>query len=360
MNKIKKLSLLTISTAISVGALGAVAAPSFAQSKVQLQETGSTLLYPLFQLWVPAYKKVAPTVQITPSGTGSGTGIQQATDGTVQIGASDAYMNNRLIQQNPGMLNIPLAISAQQVMYNLPGVAKNVHLKLTGNILAQMYMGKIRYWNAPQIAKLNKGVRLPHAAIVPIHRTDGSGDTFLFTTLMTDTNKAWANSISYNTSVSWPSVPGALGANGNNGVVQTAEQTKYSVAYVGISWLEKGLQGGLGEAMIQNRAGRFLLPNNATIGAAANAQVGKTPKNERISLIYGPGANSYPIINYEYAIVNEKQANPTEAAAVKKLLLWAISPTGGNKAVFMSKVHFLPLPKSIAPLSKAQINKIHG
>ena len=370
MNKFQKASLLTISALIGAGAIGATASiiPAFAKSQVahrdssvvKLQETGSTLLYPLFQLWVPAYKKVAPNVQITPSGTGSGTGIQQATDGTVQIGASDAYMNNHLIQQNPGMLNIPLAISAQQVMYNLPGISKNVHLKLTGNILAQIYTGKIRYWNDSQIAKINKGIKLPHAAIVPIHRTDGSGDTFLFTTLLTDTNTAWANNISYNTSVSWPSVPGALGANGNNGVVQTAEQTKYSVAYVGISWLDKGLQGGLGEAMIQNRAGKFLLPNNATISAAANAQVGKTPKDERISLIYGPGANSYPIINYEYAIVNEKQANPTVAAAVKNMLMWAIAPTGGNKSTFMTKVHFLPLPKSIAPLSKAQINKIHG
>ncbi len=371
MNTFQKASIMTISAVIGASALSAAVTmvPALAKTKaihhdaatIQLQETGSTLLYPLFQLWVPAYSKVAPGVQITPAGTGSGTGIQQATDGTVQIGASDAYMNNQLIAQNPGMLNIPLAISAQQIMYNIPGLSnKTVHLHLTGNVLAEIYTGKVRYWNDPQIARLNKGIRLPHAAIVPIHRLDGSGDTFLFTTLLTDTNKNWANTVSYNTSVSWPNVPGALGANGNNGVVQTAEATKYSVAYVGISWLDNGLKGGLGEAAVQNRAGRFLLPNNATISAAASAQVRKTPKNERMSLIYGPGANSYPIINYEYAIINKKQSSSAVATAVKDLLLWAISPNGGNKANFMTKVHFLPLPKSIAPLSRAQINEITG
>ncbi len=369
-NKFKKASLLTVSALIGASALGASVAmvPAFAKSRVahrdtsvvKLQETGSTLLFPLFQLWVPAYKKVAPNVQITPSGTGSGTGIQQASDGTVQIGASDAYMSTAQLQTTPGILNIPLAISAQQVMYHIPGVSKKVHLKLTGNILAQIYTGKIRYWNDPQIVKLNKGVKLPHNAIVPIHRQDASGDTFLFTQFLTDTNANWSRTVQYGTSVSWPSVPGALGAQGNQGVVQTAVNTPNSVAYVGISWLDQGLQHGLGEALLQNKAGQFLLPNTTTIKSAASAMIGKTPKDERISLIYAPGKNSYPIINYEYAIVNQKQANVATANAVKKLLDWAISPSGGNKAVFMQKVHFLPLPASIQPLSKTQINKIHG
>ncbi|OPG15368.1 phosphate ABC transporter substrate-binding protein PstS [Ferroacidibacillus organovorans] len=327
---------------------------------VHLQETGSTLLWPLFQLWVPVYKHVNSKVDLTTAGTGSGVGISQASDGTVQIGASDAYMSNRLLSQHPGMLNIPMAISAQQIMYNIPGVKKGVHLHLTGNVIAQIYLGKIRYWNAPQIQSLNKGVKLPHWMIVPIHRTDGSGDTFLFTQFMTDTNAAWSNSVQYGTSVSWPAIKGALGANGNNGVVALASKTPGSIAYVGISWLNNGLSEGLGEAALQNRAGRYLLPNPGTIAAAANMMIGKTPADERTSLIYAPGANSYPIINYEYAIINEKQANPATATAVKNLLLWAISPQGGNKAVFMDKVHFLPLPASIAPLSRKQIAKIHG
>ncbi|MHB1627405.1 MAG: phosphate ABC transporter substrate-binding protein PstS [Bacilli bacterium] len=329
-------------------------------SVVRLQETGSTLLFPLFQLWVPEYRKVAPNVQITPTGTGSGTGIQQAEDGVVQIGASDAYMSVGQLGQHPSMLNIPLAISAQQIMVHLPGLKASEHLHLTGAVIAQMFMGNIRYWNAPQIQKLNRGVKLPHALIVPVHRTDSSGDTFLFSQFMTDTNAKWAQSVGFNTSVPWPAVAGALGGNGNQGVVQTAVNTPYSIAYVGISWLDKALSHGLGEVALANRAGRFLLPTTATISAAAGQMIGKTPRDERISLIYAPGANSYPIINYEYAIVNEKQSSAAVAQAIKNLLFWAIGAKGGNSGSFMTKVHFLPLPASIAPLSRAQIERIHG
>lgn len=327
---------------------------------VKLQETGSTLLFPLFQLWAPAYKKVAPNVELTPNGTGSGVGIAQASAGVVQIGASDAYMSNEQLMKSPGMLNIPMAISAQQIMYKIPGVPAKDHLHLTGDVIAQIFLGKIGYWNAPQIQDLNKGIKLPHMAITPIHRHDGSGDTFLFTQFMTDTNAQWAKTVMYGTSVSWPTVRGALDAVGNQGVVQVAERTPGSIAYVGISWLNKALSGGMGEAMLQNRAGHFLLPTEQTIAAAAKVMIGATPKDERISLIYAPGANSYPIINYEYAIINEKQSGATTAAAVKSLLLWAISPMGGNKQSFMSQVHFLPLPPSIYPLSKAQIEEIHA
>ncbi|MCY0875214.1 MAG: phosphate ABC transporter substrate-binding protein PstS [Firmicutes bacterium] len=377
MKKTTKGALLAVAATLSVSviALGqgqGQSAHTMAQSAahqaksaskaIDLQETGSTLLWPLFQLWVPAYKHVASNVFLTPSGTGSGVGIAEATQGVVQIGASDAYMSSGQLAQTPGMLNIPLAISAQQIMYKIPGIKASTHLHLTGNVIALMYMGKIKYWNAPQVQRLNKGLKLPHLAIVPIHRHDGSGDTFLFTQFMTDTNAAWANpttGVGYGTSVSWPAVPGALDGVGNSGVVQIAARTPGSIAYVGISWLNNALKDGMGEAMLQNRAGRFLLPDHATISAAADKMTAKTPRDERISLIYAPGPNSYPIINYEYAIVKETQANVQTASAVKNLLLWAISPKGGNQASFMGQVHFLPLPASIFPLSKAQIEKIH-
>lgn len=376
LNKASKGSMVAIAAALLVSYAGyaslqnhspsasaaahRVAKKHVAAGAIHLQETGSTLLFPLFQSWVPAYKKVASNVFITPAGTGSGVGIQDASSGAVQIGASDAFMNNGQLASAPGILNIPLAISAQQIMYNVPGLKKSVHLHLTGNVIAQMFLGNIKYWNAPQIQALNKGIRLPHHAIVPVHRQDGSGDTFLFTQFMTDTNATWAKNVQFGTSVNWPQVTSALGAVGNNGVVQLASQTPGSIAYVGISWLNNALRQGLGEAELQNKAGKFVLPTAATIKAAANMMIRHTPKDERISLIYAPGAQSYPIINYEYAIVNKKQANPATATAVKNLLLWAISVKGGNKPMFMNKVHFLPLPASIAPLSRAQINQIKG
>lgn len=358
-NKLRR-SVLLRSGAAALLVAGIGAGVASAAQTVTLTETGSTLLYPLFNIWVPHFEKAHPGIRVTTQGTGSGTGIAQAIKGLVQIGASDAYMSNSLLSKTPGMLNIPLAISAQQIMYRIPGVPAKTHLHLTGNVIGEMYLGKIKFWNAPQIQALNKGVKLPHLRVVPVHRTDGSGDTFLFTQFMTDTNAQWANSVQFGTSVSWPAVPGALGANGNQGVVQVAERTPGSIAYVGISWLDKGLQGGLGEAMLQNKAGRFLLPNVATINAAARVMVSHTPKDERISLIYAPGANSYPIINYEYAIVNKHQSSPLVAEKVRNLLLWAINPKGGNSAHFMTQVHFLPLPASIAPLSRAQIMQIKG
>ncbi|KPV42354.1 phosphate ABC transporter substrate-binding protein PstS [Alicyclobacillus ferrooxydans] len=329
-----------------------------ASGAVTLNETGSSLLYPLFNnQWIAAYQSVDPSVKLTAASTGSGTGISQAIAGTVQIGASDAYMSDAQIAQSPNMLNIPLAISAQQIMYNLPGVKG--HLKLTGDVLGQIYLGKITYWDDAAIKALNPGVSLPHKPIVPVRRTDGSGDTFLFTQFLSDTNKTWGSSSgpNYGTSISWPAVASEVGAKGNDGVVSQLANTPYSIGYVGISWLDKATQKGLGYAALQNKSGNFVLPTQANIQAAASTMVSQVPASERISLIYSPGANSYPIINFEYAIVNKQQSGAT-AAALKKFLNWAISPSGGDSSQYMTPVHFLPLPASVAPKSQAQINQI--
>ena len=326
---------------------------------VTLNETGSSLLYPLFNdQWIHAYQQVAPNVRLNAASTGSGTGISQALQGTVQLGASDAYLPPSTLSSNQGVMNIPLAISAQQVMYNLPGVTG--HLKLTGDVLAKIYQGQIKYWDDPALTALNPTVKLPHQQIIPVHRSDGSGDTFLFTQFLTDTNSNWANTVKYSTQVSWPSLSTGIGANGNDGVVTTLAENKYSVGYVGISWLNKAEQKGLGYAALQNKSGNFVLPETANIQAAVNQMVSQVPTNEAISLIYAPGAQSYPIINFEYAIVKQQQADPATAAALKKFLSWAISTNGGDSAQYMTPVHFLPLPASVAPKSQAQIDNITG
>ena len=333
------------------------AATAFAASQVNILETGSSLLYPLFNLWVPAYTHAHPNVRINTQSTGSGTGISQSVAGIAQIGASDAYLSNALTKMHPNMMSIPLAISSQMVNYNVPGLNKD-HLKLSGPVLAEIYMGKITKWNDPQIAKINPGVKLPDHKIVPIHRTDGSGDTFIFTQYLSFSTPEWNNSLNYGTSISWPPVQGGLGAVGNPGMVTALKGSAYSLAYIGISYEHAIMKDGMGIAALGNRDGKFVLPNPHTVSSAAAKMVPKTPKDERVSLIFAPGPDSYPIINYEYAIVSKKQASSETAATLRDLFTWAISKNGGNAPKYMDAVHFAPLPPSVVKLSQAQINQI--
>lgn len=353
----KSLKNVGIALALILACVVAIPAISTAQGTVNILETGSSLLYPLFNIWVPVYTRANPSVRITPQSTGSGTGISQAVAGIAQIGASDAYMSDALMKQHPDILNIPLCISMQMVNYNLPGL-NNVHLKLSGPVLAGIYQGKITKWNDPSISKLNPGTHLPDHVIIPVHRSDGSGDTFIFTQYLAFSTPDWSNSVSYGTTVSWPAVSGELGAEGNPGMVTATQGNSYSVAYIGTSFQDAIEKAGLGIALLENRDGKFLLANARTGAAAAAVMVSKTPKDERVSLIFSPGPESYPIINYEYALVNRKQPSPEMAAALRKLFTWAIGPRGGNAPHFMAAVHFVPLPAPVVKLSAAQVGEI--
>lgn len=321
-------------------------------------ETGSTLIYPLMNMWIVPYQQNNPKVQITTQGTGSGAGISQAISGVAQIGASDAYMADSQMKTSP-MLNIPLAISAQQINYNIPEIG-TAHLNLSGPVLAGIYSGTITKWNDTAIIKLNPALasKLPDATIVPIHRADGSGDTFIFTQYLSFSTPSWKNGPGYGTTISWPPVANAVGAHGNPGMLLTSQNTKYSIAYIGISFLNQATQANLGYAALQNREGKFVLPTPQAIAAAASATASKTPADERISLVYAAGANSYPIVNYEYAIVNPSQSDPNVRTQLVAFLNWTIAPTGGNSPTFLTQVHFLPLPDALRTLDKTQIARI--
>jgi phosphate transport system substrate-binding protein len=342
--------------ALALAGLLLASASGRALAATDILETGSSLLYPLMNLWVASYQEAHSDVQITTQSTGSGTGISQAIAGVAQVGASDAYMPDTAMANTP-MLNIPLAISAQQINYNIPGL-NDVHLNLSGPVLAGIYSGTIQFWDDAKIKAINKqyGSKLPHKQIVPVHRSDGSGDTFIFTQYLTFSDDTWKNGPAYGTTISWPAVSTAVGAQGNPGMVQTAQNTPYSIAYVGVSFLNQTNKAGLGYAALENRDGKFVLPTATTIGAAARALDAKTPADERISLIFAPGADSYPIINYEYAIVNPKQSDATKTPELKKFLSWALAE--GQSPKFLDAVHFLPLPESIVAKSKAQVAKI--
>lgn len=343
---------------LAVAMLGAIAlTTTLAHADgITLKESGSTLLHPLVDTWVAAYTRTHPGVQITTAATGSEAGIKQVIAGAVQIGASDAYMSDAEIKQNPQIINVPLAIAAQTVNYNLPGL-DSTHLKLDGPALAGIYTGTIRTWDAAPIAALNPGVALPHQAIVPIRRAEGSGDTFIFTQYLTFSTPAWESDTGYGTTVKWPPVSNERTAIGNAGMVQMIQATPYSIGYVGVSFSDKIAAAGLGTVSLKNNEGAFVMPTKDTITAGAASLGPRTPPDERLSLVFAPGAQSYPLVNYEYAIVSTRQASPVTAAAIRRFLLWTIVPSEDNEA-YLDGVHFIPLPPHTWELSQAQVQSI--
>ncbi len=319
-----------------------------------VSETGSSLLYPLFNLWSGGYSQKFPSVTIQTASTGSGTGISEAENGTIDIGASDAYLSPSVVQANPHLKNIPLVISAQIAEYNVPGVT--AHLKLSGKVLSEIYQGTITKWNDSAIASANPGVTLPATPIVTLHRSDSSGDTFLWTSYLSKADPSgWGAKIGYNTTVPWPAAPGALGENGNSGMVSGCKATVGCIAYVGISYLQQVLQNGQGYAQLQNGAKQYVLPTQQTIAAEAAGYVKKTPANGTISLIYGNIKNGYPIINYEYAIVSNQQSSSSTAKNIRSVLEWALNTKYGANTSYLSQVNFQPLPSKVVGQSIKQI-----
>jgi phosphate transport system substrate-binding protein len=336
--------------------LASAVAPAHAAAII-LNETGSTLLYPLFQAWIAGYKSIKPDVEITAAATGSSAGNQGAIAGSVRIGASDAYLSDEVAAQNPQILDIPLAISAVRINYNLAGL-NDTHLKIDGPTLAGIYTGAITEWDDPAIKAMNPGAALPHHAIIPVRRADGSGDTFVFTQFLDFSTQTWENNPGYGTDITWPNVAAEKAAPGNVGVVQTLAATPDSIGYVGISYADQIAKAGLGTAMVKNQDGQFLLATPDTIANAAAQLDPRTPPYERISLVFAPGDDSYPLINYEYAVVSKVQPDAATAHALRSFLRWAISATGGNSPKYLSPVGFIPLPDFIRGLSEAQIAQI--
>jgi phosphate transport system substrate-binding protein len=331
-----------------------------------ITETGSTLIYPLMNLLGPNFTALYPNIQVSPAGTGSGTGISSAEAGLVDIGGTDAYLTPSVAAQH-NLINVPIAISAQLVFYNLPGV--NVHLNLNGTILAMIWAGKITQWNNPLIEAANPGVSLPAQTIIPLHRSDGSGDTFMFTSLCYLSWSGWPGG--YGTTYSWQA--GQPGYQGNSGMVTGLSDTKYGIAYIGISYLAEAQAAGLQYAALGDQAANvnglnpanYILPSPANISMDANlALQNLQPPSVAISLILGgvPGATHlqlgqggtmptstyptpYPDTNLEYTLISTHPASPAKQKWVVAFLEWALSY--GNLPAYMQAVHFLPLTAEV-------------
>ncbi len=334
-----------------------------APTNATITESGSSLLFPAFSLWATGYHTAFGNVTVNVESTSSGIGIEDASKGSVDIGASDAFLSSGNLVQHPDLLNIPLAISAQQVNYNLPTVPRSKHLKLDGQVLAEIYDGTITRWNDPRIKSLNPAIALPNIAVVPLHRVESSGDTFLFTSYLSAgtsaANVTWSQNIGYGTSVAWPANVGAVPPKqGNSGIEANCASVVGCVAYIGISYLHKATTDGLGYAALANPAGSFYLPTDAaSISAAVKPFVAAIPANESVSMVNGPAASGYPIVNYEYAIVPDHYPSATTARDVKAFLHWVI--TAGNAPKYLGgNIMFQPLPAEVAYLANVQIARI--
>lgn len=326
-------------------------------SSVTLTEAGSSLLYPFLQLLVPSLHTAYSNVTLSPAAGGSGKGISDAIAGTTNLGGSDAYLSSGQLSANPGLANIPIAVSSQDVNYNVAGVSS---LKLSGTVLAEIYQGKITKWNNSAITALNPGVTLPDQTIVPVHRVDSSGDTFIFTSFLSAADPTWSSGPGFGTTVSWPTVSGELTASGNPGMVQTCHATPGCVAYIGISAESSAQSAGLGVAMLQNKDGNFVSDSATTVDAAVTAGASSIPSNLVQSLIYQAGAQSYPIVNFEYVVVKQSQSSADIAQAIRDFLGFAIDPNGGSSPANLAKDQFEALPTNVVPLVQAAIAKITG
>jgi phosphate transport system substrate-binding protein len=328
-------------------------APAASSSGKSITETGSTLLFPLFGSWQTAYSEVNTKVTITSGATGSGTGIEDASQGLVNIGASDAYLSSSDLSQYPGLLNIPLSVAAVDINYNVTGVKKP--LNLNGAVLAQIYTGKITSWNDAAIAKLNPGVSLPAEKIVTLHRADSSGSTFLFTSYLNAQDPSAWPSADIGTTVTWPTVAGQLAETGSGGMLAACGTTKGCISYLGISYLSKATAAKLGTASLANKAGKYIAPTTSTITSALSS-FPAAPASGAEALINS--STGYPVINYEYAIVKKTQPSAAEATAVKAFLNWVI--TTGDTTKYVSTVGFLPLPTGTAKVASSLISSISG
>ncbi len=357
----KKITI-TIVAIVLIVLIGAIIWATMAQNqkqtaqKVTLTETGSTLLYPVFNVWAGNYTNATITTQAT----GSGTGISSAIKGTVIIGASDAFMPDSLVKQYPWMLNIPILISGQYVAYNIPGL-NNIHLVLSGPVIAGIYNNTIQYWDDAKIKALNSNVTLPHERIIPVYRSDGSGDTNMFTLYLSRSSQWWNKTVGYGTNVNWPTNPAAHGATGNAGIVSFLNATPYSIGYVALTYQNDMEKDHLGYAALINRDGYAVLPSKQTIMNTASVYLNQIPPDGRINIAFAPGQSSYPIATFEYVIVNKTQASQQVANALKDFLIWAVSPNGGSSSQYLDQFNLVPLPSSVVNGVVIQlINKISG
>jgi phosphate transport system substrate-binding protein len=311
--------------------------PATSANPLMINGAGATFPYPLYSKWFYEYSNANPGVRFNYQSIGSGGGIKQITAGTVDFGATDAPMTEDEMGKLPGpILHIPAAIGAVVVVYNLDKVESG--LKITPDVLAGIYLGKITRWNDPKIADLNKTIRLPNADIVVSHRSDGSGTTDIFTNYLTTVDTEWRAKVGRGKSVKWPV---GLGGKGNEGVAGVVKQTPGAIGYVELAYAK---QNRMKAFSLRNKEGNFVAPTLPATSAAA-AGVAKTmPADFRVSLVDAPGKDSWPIAGLTWILVYKEQKDSARGKAMVQFLKWAVKD--GQK--MGAALDYAALPKAVA------------
>ena len=351
--KIVSMSLLTLSIIISLGIISINTAHA---QQVTINGAGATFPFPLIDNWRVEYKKVNPNVNINYASIGSGGGIKQFLEKTVDFGATDAPLSKSEFAKAVNPVHIPETIGSVVISYNLPEVSGN-SLKLSGPILADIYLGKITKWDDPKIKQLNPGVNLPSNPITVVHRSDGSGTTFVFTDYLSKVSPEWKSKVGSSKSVQWPK---GIGAPGNEGVSASISGSKYSIGYIELAY---ALTTKMNYASLQNKEGNFVLPSINSTMAAVDASATTLPKGSQpwtnVSLTDSPGKGSYPISSFTYIILyKDLSANPSidnqKAKAIVDFLSWAI--TTGQK--FSQPLGYVPLPDPVVKINQETLGSL--
>ncbi|MEW6278336.1 MAG: phosphate ABC transporter substrate-binding protein PstS [Candidatus Eremiobacterota bacterium] len=317
--------------------------------QVHLNGAGATFPYPLYSRWMDDYRSVSPDVALNYQSIGSGGGIRQITEQTVDFGASDAPMTDGELAAAPGpLLHVPTALGAVVVVYNLQDVPSG--LRLTPDVLADILLGKIARWDDPRLRKLNPTAKLPAADITVVHRSDGSGTSAVFTEYLCRVSPEWKSQVGAGKSVNWPV---GLGGKGNEGVSGQVKTTPGTLGYVELAYAR---QTGLACALLRNRAGHWVEPAPESITAAAAGCLKELPEDLRLVIVDAPGERSYPIASFTYILAYREQPDPARGEALARFLWWAVHDGQARCA----ELDYAPLPPEVVARVETRLRRMQN
>ena len=340
----KRLTTLVLSLA------GLLLASLPLNAQLKLNGAGATFPNVIYSKWFDVYSQKAG-IQFNYQSIGSGGGIKQTIEGTVDFGATDGPMSNDQLKelkdkQGTDVLHIPTVMGADVVAYNLPAAGKD--LRLTPDVVAEIFLGQITKWDDAKIVAINPGKNLPNQAIIVAHRSDGSGTTYIFTDYLTKVNKTWSVNVGRGTSVSWPC---GLGGKGNEGVAGIVKQSEGSIGYVELAYAVKN---NLPYAVIKNKAGEFVDATFESVSAAAAGAIKNMPEDLRVSITDADGKDSYPISGFTWLLVYKNMKDKTKASAIVGFLKWAMA----DGQSYAKDLYYAPLPKEVVKLCEGKISSI--